>query len=301
MPRTVDGNYSLPAGTLVTAGETILTSQHNPAMQDIAAALTSSLSRTGQGAMQAVLNMGGNKVTNAGAGTGNNDLVTVGQLPSLINLGAYGTIPNVQVGVQTNQAPTINAALASASSKVILPSGVIWIGQTVWVPSNTMLVMPEDTILRALPIFDNTTSFGTSNAGVTLAGNRASVQGGTIDMKKVGLSGGQGDRKNGVMTLNGCRDTVKRDLVIMNCTGYGNYTAGADNRVTPPSSYSEKVTPITARSITSLRRRMAMCIPLRGVRRGWGYCVQQLFSPDRRHPQLRVSGVSCGRKRWCRR
>lgn len=65
MPRDSNGAYSLPNGTLVSAGQTIQVSQHNPAMTDIAGALSQSLSRTGQGAMQADLNMGGYDVTNA--------------------------------------------------------------------------------------------------------------------------------------------------------------------------------------------------------------------------------------------
>lgn len=140
----------------------------------------------------------------------------------------------------TNQAVAINDALADpGTNTVVLPAGVIWIEQSVVVPASKTLVMQPDTILRALPSFTNV---GDTNGGVVLAGNRAFVQGGTIDMNKVGLGDGQDDRKNGVMTLNGCRDTVARDLVVMNCTGYGNYTAGGDSRATPPSKYSENVT-----------------------------------------------------------
>src|SRR3546814_15641483 len=52
MPRSPDGSYSLPAGTLVSSGDTILVSQHNPAMQDIASALGKSLDRDGTGGMR---------------------------------------------------------------------------------------------------------------------------------------------------------------------------------------------------------------------------------------------------------
>lgn len=48
----------------MSSGDTIQPSQHNPAMQDIATALSSSLSRDGKGAMQADLNVGGFKVVN---------------------------------------------------------------------------------------------------------------------------------------------------------------------------------------------------------------------------------------------
>jgi hypothetical protein len=65
MPRASDGTYSLPNGTLVTTGETILVSQHNPAMADLAQAMTKSLDRSGNGGMLASLDMGGYNITNA--------------------------------------------------------------------------------------------------------------------------------------------------------------------------------------------------------------------------------------------
>ena len=47
MPRASDGTYSLPPGTIVATGDTILPSQHNPAMTDIAAALNNVVPKTG--------------------------------------------------------------------------------------------------------------------------------------------------------------------------------------------------------------------------------------------------------------
>src|SRR3546814_20728361 len=68
MPRSSDGSYSLPAGTLVSSGDTILVSQHNPAMQDIASALGKSLDRDGTGGMRSPLDMGGFPIINAAPG-----------------------------------------------------------------------------------------------------------------------------------------------------------------------------------------------------------------------------------------
>lgn len=78
MPRDAQGQYSLPSGTLVSAGQTIQVSQHNPAMSDIAAGLSESLSRTGMGTMQATLDMGGFPIaaTPSVAGITNLDLRT---------------------------------------------------------------------------------------------------------------------------------------------------------------------------------------------------------------------------------
>lgn len=83
MPRNVDGNYSLPAGTLVNSGDTILVSQHNPAMNDIATAIGNSLDRNGTGGMRAALNMGGNPVQNVGTGSNDSDVATVAQVSAV--------------------------------------------------------------------------------------------------------------------------------------------------------------------------------------------------------------------------
>lgn len=51
IPRDSNGVYSLPTGYLAETGTTILPSQHNPPLEDIAAALTGSLPRAGTAAM----------------------------------------------------------------------------------------------------------------------------------------------------------------------------------------------------------------------------------------------------------
>lgn len=55
MPRDTGGNYSLPSGYLAVSGQTILPSQHNPPLEDIASALTASLPRDGSAGMAAPL------------------------------------------------------------------------------------------------------------------------------------------------------------------------------------------------------------------------------------------------------
>lgn len=54
MPRDSQGNYSLPSGTLVADGDTVMASQHNPPFQDVASALTNSLDRRGAGGCRAI-------------------------------------------------------------------------------------------------------------------------------------------------------------------------------------------------------------------------------------------------------
>lgn len=80
MPRAPDGTFSLPTGTIVNTGDTLLTSQHNPALLDVASALSASLDRDGLGGMRAPLAMGGNAITGMAPGTNPTDAATVGQL-----------------------------------------------------------------------------------------------------------------------------------------------------------------------------------------------------------------------------
>jgi hypothetical protein len=55
MPRDVAGNYTLPAGNPVVSGTPISSSVHNSTNNDIASAMTDSLSRSGLGGMLAAL------------------------------------------------------------------------------------------------------------------------------------------------------------------------------------------------------------------------------------------------------
>lgn len=84
MPRDSLGAYSLPSGTLVNTGDTVQVSQHNPAMSDIAASLTSSLSRDGAGGMRAALDMGSNKISSLADGVSDTDAATVAQLNAAV-------------------------------------------------------------------------------------------------------------------------------------------------------------------------------------------------------------------------
>jgi len=64
---SANGVYSLPTGYLAVTGATILASQHNPPLEDIAAALTLRLSRDGTAAMTGALQFSPGTVTAPGA------------------------------------------------------------------------------------------------------------------------------------------------------------------------------------------------------------------------------------------
>lgn len=77
MPRDTNGNTQPLPGTIVSNGDTILPSQHNPALVDLYAMMTQSLSRDGQGGMRAPLDMSGFPIQNVGASTGPTGVATV--------------------------------------------------------------------------------------------------------------------------------------------------------------------------------------------------------------------------------
>lgn len=96
MPFDPQGNYTLPGGSIVTTGENIVPSQHNPPLQDIASALSQALLRDGRAPMVGPLNMNGNRITGVPAGSTSDSLATIGQL---IPIGAVidyagGTAPS---------------------------------------------------------------------------------------------------------------------------------------------------------------------------------------------------------------
>lgn len=82
MPRNGTGTYVLPAGQPVVPGTTISSSVFNTFTNDVATALTNSISTDGQTPMAANLPMGNNKLTGMAAGVSSGDAVNVGQLAS---------------------------------------------------------------------------------------------------------------------------------------------------------------------------------------------------------------------------
>lgn len=93
MPRDSNSAYSLPSGYLATTGETVLASQHNAPLEDIAQALTGSLARNGTGAMQAALPMGGFRITGLGEGSASTDATTLAQVQALIDAAILAANP----------------------------------------------------------------------------------------------------------------------------------------------------------------------------------------------------------------
>lgn len=91
MPRDGSGNYSRVAGSAYTNGTTADGPELDAEMDDIATALTNSVTRDGSAAMTGNLNMGGNGITN------------LGSLSVTTNLGAA----SLRAGAGASSAPSI--------------------------------------------------------------------------------------------------------------------------------------------------------------------------------------------------
>ena len=89
MPRNGTGIYVLPAGQPVVAGTVISDSVFNVLTTDLADTLTASIASDGQKAMAANLPMGGNKITNLGAGIAPSDAVRYDQVAQAIQAQTY--------------------------------------------------------------------------------------------------------------------------------------------------------------------------------------------------------------------
>lgn len=84
MPDSGSGNYNLPPGYLAVSGQTILSSQHNPPLEDLAAALNRRSFRDGRAPFTGDQNFNGNKAINAANATDPQDYVTLAQVQALI-------------------------------------------------------------------------------------------------------------------------------------------------------------------------------------------------------------------------
>ena len=80
MPRNLSGTYTLPSGNPVTAGTTITTTWANNTLNDIASALTQSVSKDGQTTWTGDMVAGNNKITGLADGSAADDSATIGQV-----------------------------------------------------------------------------------------------------------------------------------------------------------------------------------------------------------------------------
>lgn len=119
MPRNGSGTYSLPVGNPVVTGTTISSTWANNTLTDISNALTGSLSADGQTTASGNLNMGTNRIVNAGDPQNAQDVATkyyVDQLIAALGTMAYQNANNVAItgGAVSNVALDLHAQTGEA-------------------------------------------------------------------------------------------------------------------------------------------------------------------------------------------
>ena len=124
MSRNGSGTYSLPIGNPVVTGTTISSTWANNTLTDIANALTGSLAADGQTTASGNLNMGTNKIINAGDPTNAQDVATkyyVDQLIAGLGTMAYQDADNVDI--TGGDIASVNIDLHSMTNEMYLPVG----------------------------------------------------------------------------------------------------------------------------------------------------------------------------------
>lgn len=86
MTDSGSGNYTLPTGYEAVTGQTVLASQHNPPLEDIAAALNRRSFRDGRAPFTGDQNFNGYRATGAANAVNPQDYVTLSQVQSMIGL-----------------------------------------------------------------------------------------------------------------------------------------------------------------------------------------------------------------------
>lgn len=194
MPRDANGNTNPLPGTIVATGDTILPSQHNPALVDLYAMMTQSLSRDGQGGMRAALNMNGFPVRNVGAATQPNDAVSLSQFQNGMPLGAVVdfagvTAPNTWMfsfgqAIEVAAYPEFVAA-CYVGNALNATAGFGYRTTSQTDPSNNRSTSGQFIVL---PDLRGRVGAGRDDMGGT-ASNRVTIDSG-IDGKTIGASGG---------------------------------------------------------------------------------------------------------------
>lgn len=104
MPFDSNGNASLVPGYLAVEGQTILPSQHNPPLEDIASMLSQVLLRSGVAPMAGPLNMNGFRIQNLPEASAGGDPVLLSQLQTMLS--ALAVVPTGTVaGFRRTTAP----------------------------------------------------------------------------------------------------------------------------------------------------------------------------------------------------
>lgn len=85
MPFDSNGNFSLVPGTIVSTGETVLPSQHNPPFIDVAGGLSMAVLRDGRAPWTGNQDLNGFRLTNMGDAVNPGDAVALRQVSEYLD------------------------------------------------------------------------------------------------------------------------------------------------------------------------------------------------------------------------
>lgn len=126
MPDDSSGNYSVPAGTIVNTGDTILPSQHNPWATDSSNAISNRFSKDGRAPATGNWNLNNFRITGLGAPVASNDAVNKTYADGIISVFSVelyrGQINGLQLTNNgTDSANDVDIAAGSAGSDGATP------------------------------------------------------------------------------------------------------------------------------------------------------------------------------------
>jgi len=122
MSRNGSGIYSLPSGNPVVTGTTISSTWANTTLNDIASALTQSVSSDGQTPMTGSLNTNGNQIINLGAGSVAGNAVEWSQFQAAIGGGGMKIIQTVVAFGGNNATTTSSSPVPTGHTASITPT-----------------------------------------------------------------------------------------------------------------------------------------------------------------------------------
>lgn len=93
IPIDSNGNYSLPTGYLAVTGQKVLASQHNPPLEDLAAAVNAMFLRSGTAPMLGNLNLNAFKIINLSPSTEAGNAVEHSQLLDVLSKITAASLP----------------------------------------------------------------------------------------------------------------------------------------------------------------------------------------------------------------
>lgn len=170
MPRQGNGTYVLPvaAGNPVVPLTPIQTSWANPTLQDIANALTQSVSNDGQTPFNGNLNLANNKLINLGNGTANSDSVNYGQVFNSPAFTGNPTAPTQPNGDNSTNLATTAFVKTALAQFIPFYEGVTTV--TTALPATQNFNLATNQVLFCTANATNNTTINlVGSAGVTLA------------------------------------------------------------------------------------------------------------------------------------